>query len=208
MGELIIFAIAVLSIITCIVAFLKTPPNQRYRFTTLQIPIEERLAACPKSAEAVIIRADKKYVLFWQIFTIIVILAIACFHYWSEQFEYPQCLHIFGYRHIYVLFIFVIFIMPLGLFFLSINFIQTGIKIFKTGYFPPLDTKVITDKIAKKGLSSKIIGIFIILVPLLFLYCGYYAINFYQSFFGDMDLYEIRKVIEIYCEQSQNFINK
>jgi hypothetical protein len=140
MGELIIFGLAGLSIIACIVAFIKTPPNQRYRFTAPQIPIEERLAACPKNAEAVIIKADKRRFLFRFVPALIVALLYGFLNMWAKQFAQPQCVKLFALSLGYISTIMMFYLVPLGLFAISIDSIRRGIKILKTGYYPLLDS--------------------------------------------------------------------
>jgi hypothetical protein len=108
MSTWIILGLAGLGIIAAIVAFFKTPSNKRYRFSTPQIPIEERLVACPKNAEAVIIRADKKRFLLRVLPFYIFLGVLALLNYWSKHY-FPlesECGKLF---HGYVSFILVFY---------------------------------------------------------------------------------------------------
>jgi hypothetical protein len=159
MSTWIILGLAGLGIISAIIAFLKTPRNQRYRFSTPQIPIEERLATYPKSAEAVIIKADKKRFclkVYLPFFIICGILLI--FNYWSKHYFSPGTECAVTFRS-YVSFIMVFYVIPGSTLIFSVFIARIGLKILKTGYFPLLDSVVFKDTIAKKGMISKVIGI-------------------------------------------------
>ncbi len=160
MGELIIFGLAGLSIIACIVAFIKTPSNQRFRFSTPQIPIEERLAACHKSAEAIIIKADKRRFLIRFLPAFIIALLFGFLNMWAKQFAQPQCVKLFAFSLGYISTIMMFYLVPLGCFAISVDSIRRGIKILKTGYYPLLDSVHFQDTISKKGLQSKLQGVF------------------------------------------------
>jgi hypothetical protein len=203
MSTWIILGLAGLGIISAIIAFLKTLRNQRYRFTTPQIPIEERLAACPKSAEAVIIKADKRRFLVRFVPALIVAVSYGFLNMWAKQFAEPQCAKLFAFSLGYISTVMMLYFMPLGLFVISIDSIRKGIKILKTGYFPLLDSVHFQDTISQKGIQSKLQGVFFVLIPILFLICAYQINNLHHVLYKDMDMLEIQEFMDKNCEKTK-----
>jgi hypothetical protein len=50
-----VIGLAVLGIVAAIAAFLRTPPERRYRVFYPYISLEQQLKTCPESAQAVLI---------------------------------------------------------------------------------------------------------------------------------------------------------
>ncbi len=83
MGEWIISGAAALSILACLIAFIKTPSDQRYRF--LPLTLEERLASYQAKAQAVIIKANKKQAIINALPALCLALTLIAFDLWSKS---------------------------------------------------------------------------------------------------------------------------
>ncbi len=164
-GTWAITAFAVLGIGAAIANFLKTPRERRYR--GIPAPsIEERLKACPASAQAVIIRADKKRALIKAAPYVVLALPPTLFVLWLRTVSYPECARLLEFNAAYLSLLLVCYGLPVGLFILSLSFFPTGIRTVRTGYYPPLDAAVFSDTIAKKGAPSIIRGVMLLAFPI------------------------------------------
>lgn len=200
MSTWIILGFAGLGIISAIIAFLKTPPNRRYRFSTPQIPIEERLAACPKKAEAVIIKANKKRFLVNLIPVLCFCVVLYVFLFFTKAIPDKQCEKIFGINLAYLYMVILAYVLPMSVFIISLFVFKRGLKTIMTGYFLPLDSIVFKDTIARKGFLSMFLGVIALISPVLGGYTIYLGHNLHQAFTkGDKSAFLIQ--LEAKCQK-------
>ena len=83
---------------------------------------------------------------------------------------------------------------------MSILYLETGIKIIKTGYSPPLDSVVFRDTIAKKGAVSTIRGVVILVFPVFALFVVYLCNNAFTAVTGGKNMHEIVEMLEAKCQ--------
>jgi len=193
-----IIAFAVLGIGAAIANFLKTPREQRYRGISSPT-IEERLKACPESAQAVIIGADKKRALLKAAPYAVIALPPILFVLWLKTLSYPECASLFGFNAAYLSLLLVSYGLPVGLFILSLSFFPTGIRTVTTGYYPPLDTAILSDTIAKKGPISMIRGVVLLLLPLLMLFLVSTGNDLYTTMASGKNMQQITEKMESKC---------
>jgi hypothetical protein len=193
-----IIAFAVLGIGAAIANFLKTPREQRYRGISAPT-IEERLKAYPESAQAVIIRADKRRVLLKTVPYVVFALPPTLFVLWLETLSHPECTRLLGFNAAYLSLLLVCYGLPIGLFILSLSSFPTGIKTVTTGYYPPLDTAVFSDTIAKKGPVSIIRGVVLLVLPILMLFLVSAGNDLYTTMASGKNLQQITEKMESKC---------
>ena len=83
---------------------------------------------------------------------------------------------------------------------MSLLFLGTGIKTIKTGYFPPLDSVVFRDTIAKKGKISTLRGVGLLALPVFSLFTVYLGNNAYTEVTGGKNMHEIIEMLEAKCQ--------
>jgi hypothetical protein len=193
-----IVALAVLGIGAAIANFLKTPREQRYRGIPAS-SIEERLKACPASAQAVIIRADKRRALFIAAPYVVLALPPTLFMSWLKTISHPECARLLEFNAAYLSLLLVCYGLPIGLFLLSLSFFSTGIRTVTTGYYPPLDTAVFSDTIAKKGPVSMIRGVVLLVLPILMLYFVSTGNDLYTAVANGKSMQQITEKMESKC---------
>ena len=195
----IIFALAALGVTAAIVAFVRTPRERRYRSFT-HATLEEQLRNCPESAQAVIIKGDKKQALVRSAPFILIGIVLFGFSWWIENTGYSACAHLLGINAAYISMLIFFYGLPLIFLAVSILYLETGIKIIKTGYSPPLDSVVFRDTIAKKGAVSTIRGVVILVFPVFALFVVYLGNNAFTAVTGGKNMHEIVEMLEAKCE--------
>lgn len=193
-----IVALAVLGIGAAIANFLKTPRMQRYRGISAA-SIEERLKACPASAQAVIIRADKRRALLKAAPYVVLALPPTLFVLWLKNISHPECARLLGFNAAYLSLLLVCYGLPIGLFILSLSFFPAGIGTVRTGYYPPLDAAVFSDTIATKGGLSRIRGVMILAFPILMLMCVSFGNDLYTAMASGKNMQQITEKMESKC---------
>jgi len=193
-----IIAFAVLGIGAAIANFLKTPREQRYRGISAPT-IEERLKACPESAQAVIITADKRHVLMKTVPYVVFALPPTLFVLWLKTLSHPECASLLGFNAAYLSLLLVCYGLPVGLFILSLSFFPRGIRTVTTGYYPPLDTAVFNDTIAKKGPVSMIRGVVLLVLPILILFLVSAGSDLYTTMASGKSIQQIIEKMESKC---------
>jgi hypothetical protein len=193
-----IIAFAVLGIGAAIANFLKTPREQRYR--GIPAPsMEERLKACPPSAQAVLIRADKRRALLKFAPYVILALPPTLFVLWLKTVSHPECARLLEFNAAYLSLLLVSYGVPVGLFIVSLTFIPTGIETVRTGYYPPLDATVFSDTIATKGVPSMIRGVMLLAFPILMLIFVSVGNDLYTSMVSGKNMQQITEKMESKC---------
>jgi hypothetical protein len=199
MGEFIIIAFCIATIALAIVEFLKTPPQKRYRLSS-KLTLEERLAALPVSAEAVVIKADIKRALKNALPAFFLLFPILVFTFLPKIIADYQCEKFLGIHLLYLNMSVLFYWIPFSVLYVSIIGFNKSLKTLKTGYFPPLDSAVLTDTIAKKGNLSKSYGIIGLLLPLLAISMVYVGHGLQQSFTKGKSN-EFKMLIEENCKK-------
>lgn len=165
MSTWIILGIAGLAIMAAIIAFLKPPSHLKYRLRPLTL--EERLAAYPPGIQAVIIKANRKCALMEAIPAFCFGALLLGFLFWTKSLDNRECVRLLGYNVVYLDLLVICYLIPLSVFAMTLSTFRMGLKTIKTGYFPPLDSVQVTDRIAKKGVISRLLGVTLLLLPFL-----------------------------------------
>lgn len=198
MSTWIITALATLGVAAAIVGFLKTPRERRYR-NAPTASIEEQLKEFPESAQAVIIKGNKRRSLLKSAPYIFIGFLLTGFSLWGKNTSHPECVKLLGLNASYIWMLLFCYGLPIGLFILSFLFLGTGLKTIKTGYFPPLDSTVFRDTIAKKGIIPTLRGVTLLALPIFTLYIVYLGNNLYTTVAGEMNMYQITEALDSKC---------
>lgn len=169
----IVIGFSIMGISAAVIAFLKTPKEKRGIKAAFRLnsSAEERLKECPAKAEAVIIKGGR-----WRYITnfapaFIFLLFMFCINFLASIVEAKECIRLFGKNmallHLQFLMLQICYVIPVGFFILSLFTCRMGIKTIRTGYFPPLDSVVPIDTIAKKGFVSLSRGYLLAVLPIL-----------------------------------------
>ena len=199
MSTLVIVGLAALGVSAAIVAFLKTPRERRYRGLA-PVPLEEQLKSFPESAQVVIIKGNKKRALIKSAPYIFIGVVLVGFSMWSKNTGSPECARLLGVNAAYISLLSFCYGAPISILAVSLLFLGTGIKTVRTGYFPPLDSTVFRDTIAKKGALSIFRGVVILVLPIFSLFVVYLGDNAYTTIAGDKSMYEIAAKLEAKCQ--------
>ena len=198
MSVLAIVALAIMGVAAAITAFLRTPRERRYRFVSAP-SLEERLKDCPESMQAVIIKGNRRRWLLKSAPHIFIGAVLFAFTFWSKNTTNVQCAHLLGFNAAYIWLLLFSYGLPIGYLAMSLPVLQMGLKTIKTGYFPPLDSVVFRDTMAKKGAISTLRGVVLLVLPVLTLFVVYLGNNAYTSFAEGKSMYEIVEKLEAKC---------
>ena len=162
-----------LAFVLVVILFLKTPKNERtLKFALKQnrIDLEKKLQSYPSTAQAVIIKGNKKEAFYDSVPMLLyfIIISIPSF-YLSRVVEDPLCHQYFGINGLFLMMILSFYGFQFGFFLMTIGFFKSGLKTVETGYCPPLDSVVSQDTIATKTRWSKLRGYFAMATPFVFL---------------------------------------
>ncbi|MGJ0490045.1 hypothetical protein [Methylobacter sp.] len=199
MSTWIIISLAVLGVGAAIAEFLRTPRERRYRVFP-QASLDEQLKNCPVSAEAVIIKGSKARALVKWVPYIFIGAVLVGFTLWRKSTGNVDCTRLLGINTTYILLLLVCYGLPIGLLVVSSLFVGTGLKTIKTGYFPPLDSVVFKDTIAKKGTISTLRGVVLLVLPVFTLFIVYLGNNAYTVVAGGQNMHEIIEKLEAKCQ--------
>jgi hypothetical protein len=176
----IIVALAVLGTGAAILAFLKTPRERRYR----GISLEERMQRYPPSAQAVIIKADRRRALRKTLPYVVCGLPPGLFVLWIGHTPHAGCETLLGVNAAYIAMLLLCYGLPVGLFLVSLSGARMGMRTLRTGYFPPLDAAVFAPTIATKGALARSRGAALIVLPFVMLYIISLGNDAYAAFAG------------------------
>lgn len=202
MSTWIVLALAVFAVAAAIVAFLRTPREQRYRGVRLA-PLGEQLKNLPDSAQAVIIKGNRRQALVRAVPFIFIGLVLVGFSAWSKNAGGPECVRFLGVNAAYISLLIFCYGLPIVFLAASFVFFGMGMKTIRTGYFPPLDSVVFRDTIAKKGTASTFRGVALVVLPVFGLFFVYLGNNAYTAVAGGMTLQEITEKLEAKCPQQR-----
>lgn len=191
----IIVALAVLGTGAAIVAFLKTPRAQRYQGSSL----EERLKRYPPSAQAVIIKADRKRALRKALPYIVCALPPGLFVLWIGHTPHAGCDTLLGVNVAYLAMLPLCYGLPVGLFLVALSGAWMGMRTLRTGYFPPLDAAVFANTIATKGALARIRGTALIVLPFVMLYIISLGNDAYAAFAGGKSPTQVVETLNAKC---------
>jgi hypothetical protein len=199
MSTWVIAALAIIGLVAAVAAFLKTPRERRYR-SAPPASIEEQLKDCPETAQAVIIKGNKRRALLKSAPYILAGFILVGFALWNKNTTNPECVQLLGLSTAYIWLLLFCYGLPIGFFILSLLFLGTGIKTIKTGYFPPLDSVVLRDTIAKKGTISTLRGVTLLALPVFTLFIMYLGNNAYTAIAGGKNLQQINEKLVAKCQ--------
>jgi len=173
------------------IAFFVMPKQERSRLVR-SVPLEQRLKDYPQSAQAVIIRANKKLSLLKEMPWVVTLSLFSAYTFWFRKLEAPQCVEVLGQNAITIQLLLVCYGLPLAVLTWSLLYVRTGLKTLKTGYYPPLDEKRFADTIATRGWLSTIRGIAILLMPLFSVATLYFGNSAYATLTDTIDWQKVK----------------
>lgn len=194
-----VISFAVMGVAAAIAAILKTPREQWYRVTP-PAPLEEQLKTLPASAQAVIIKGDKRRALIKSAPYILIGIILAIFSIWSNNTSHPECVRLLGINPSYISLLLFCYGLPIGFLGASLADLVTGIKTVKTGRYPPLDSVVFRDTISRKGALSTFRGITLLALPIFALFMVYLGNNTYTAVADGRNMHEIVEKLEAKCQ--------
>ncbi len=194
-----ILALATLGIAASIARFLKTPKEKRYRGSP-PVPLDEQLKTLPASAQAVIIKGNKRRGLIKSAPYILIGIVLVGYSMWIKNTSHPECIRLLGVNASYISLLLFCYGLPIGLLLVSLAYVGAGIKTVKTGRFPPLDAVVFNDTISKKGASSIFRGIFLLALPVFSLFLVYLGNSAYSEISKGKSMHEITENLEAKCQ--------
>jgi hypothetical protein len=200
MGTWAVIGSAALGIAAAIIAFLRTPPERRYRVLSAYISLEEQLKDCPESAQAILIKGNKKRALVKSAPYIFIGTILVGFSLWSKNTGNTECVRLLDINAAYISLLLVCYALPVGFLVVSLLFFGTGVRTIRTGYFPPLDSTVFRDTIAKKGPVSTARGVVLLVLPIFAGFVVYLGNNAYTQIAGGKSMHEIVEKIEAKCQ--------
>ena len=200
MNTWVVIGLAVLGIAAAIAAFLRTPPERRYRVFYPNISLEEQLKACPKSAQAVLVKGNKKRTLVKSAPYIFIGTILVGFSLWSKNTGNPECVRLLDINAAYISLLLVCYVLPVGFLAVSLLLFGTGTRAVRAGYFPPLDSAVFRDTIAKRGPVSTARGVVLLVLPIFAGFVVYLGNDAYAQVAGGKNMHEIVEKLEAKCQ--------
>ena len=195
-----IVALALVGVAGALFAFLKTPVSERYKITfTRKKSIAEELASYPESAQAVLIKGNKKKAILSALPYSWYFVLLVAFTFYIGHVDEKQCVNLFGINtSLWTLLVFC-YGMPVGLVLVSLFHVRTGVRSIVSGYFPPLESVNFNDTIAKKGTLSVVRGWLLVLLPLGAFYTVYYGNHAFTVFTNGQSIHMINEKINATC---------
>ena len=197
-----VVAFALVGVACALIAFFRTPVSERYKTFTRRKSIAEELASCPESAQAVLIKGNKKMAILNTLpyaWYFVLLVAVTLY---IDHAGGIQCSDLFGVStSLWALLVFC-YGMPVGLVLVSLAHVRTGVRSIVSGYFPPLDSVHFSDTIAKKGTLSLIRGWLLVLLPLVAFYLVYYGHHAFTVLTKGIPVYVINEKLRATCGDS------
>ena len=200
MSTWVVIGLAVLGIAAAITAFLRTPPERRYRVFYPYSSLEAQLKACPENAQAILIKGNKKRALVKSAPYIFIGTILTGFILWSKNTGNPECARLLDINVAYLSLLLICYVLPVGFLVVSLLFFGTGMKTIRTGYFPPLDSVLFSDAIAKKGLVSTTRGVVLLVLPIFAGFVVYLGNDAYTQIAKGKNMHEIVEKLEAKCQ--------
>jgi hypothetical protein len=194
-----ILALAVIGVTAAIAVFLKTPKEKRYRGSP-PVPLDEQLKSLPASAQAVIIKGNKRRALIKSSPYFLIGIVLAGYSMWIKDMSHPECMRLMGINASYISLLVLCYGLPIGIFLASLAHVGNGIKTLKTGRFPPLDAAVFNDTISRKGASSVFRGVLLLALPVFSLFLMYLGNSAYSEIAKGKNMHEITESLEAKCQ--------
>ena len=144
---------AVLGITAAVMAFVKTPPEQRFRVR--RPDLEQQRAQCAPDEQAVIIRADWRRALRRDLPWLLVTLPMAAFALWWAATKGQDCAFLFGIGRPRLAIGLVLAFVPLCVVLTMAMALWQARAVLRGGYWPPLDTPLYRDTLARGGRTAR-----------------------------------------------------
>ena len=144
-----VIATAAAGIALAVVAFIRTPPEQRLR--VLRPDVEAQLKASPPEAQAVIIRADRQRALRRDVPILLLTLPVAALFLWIDATQGQACANLLGYNRMRIAIWLLLALPPLLVLAACFATAKQCLLVLRDGYWPPLDSPQYVDTLAVKG---------------------------------------------------------
>jgi hypothetical protein len=155
-ATIIVLALALLAAVAAMMAFLKTPPGER--FPRARRSLQERLAASPADAQAVILRGDWRRALRRDAPWLVAALPLALLAFWFEATRGDACAALFGASRTRIAVLGLVYGLPVLLALTAIPTLREGIRLIRGGHWPPLDSVPYVDTLAVAGPRIRLRG--------------------------------------------------
>lgn len=195
-----IVVFALFGVTGAFIAFLKTPPSERFTVFSKAKSIEEQLASYPDSAKAVLIKSRRKKAILNSLPYSSYFVLLTTTTLYIGIIEKSQCAHMAGVSTSLLSLLIFCYGMPAGLLLASLFYISTGVRSIKSGYFPPIESVHFSDTIATKGVFSMIRGWLLIVLPIAALYSVYYGHYVYTVATNDEPFLIINERLKAKCK--------
>ena len=195
-----IVIVAIIGVVLAMVAFIRTPKEEKFKLKPKQKTILEELESTPKNQMEKLIKGDKKKAFLYFLPLMTYFAFIAAMMAYISNVGVDECARILNINTAILSLILFCYGLTTGIFLFSLMYLKTGINTVKTGYFPPLDSVQFRDTIATKGVVSKIRGYVCIALPILSLYFIYYGHYTFTQFTKGGGIHELQESIEEKCK--------
>lgn len=193
-----VLGFAVLGIGAAVIHILQTPRKERYWFHR-QKPMTEQLVAYPENVEAVLVKGDKKRFLLLCSPVILIGAPLIIFTVFLHVTDEAICTNLFGINVSIIALVEISYVVPILALIATLLYCEVGIRSLKSGYFPPLDSVLFSDTIAKKGFVSRIRGVAFVLSPLLGIFLVYQGHQAYMQITDGLTYEEFSGKLQIEC---------
>lgn len=152
--------------------------------------------------EIKIIKANKTAAFKYYLPLIIAVAVLTSFIFNLKLSKNICCDHIFGINMLYLDIIFITYIFPIFFLLCSMWSFYIGCKVIKHKYYPPLDLPVFVDVKSRKGKLSTIKGVFLMFLPLVFIWITFLGFKSYSAFSKGRSPHEMITSYESSCKES------
>jgi hypothetical protein len=144
---------AVVGIVAAVMAFLKTPPERRFR--VMRPDLEQQRVQCPPDERAVIIRADRARAFRRDLPWLLLTLPMAAFAMWWSATDGEACASLFGVGRPRLATFLVLTVVPFTIVLTMGLSLWQARAVLRGGYWPPLDTPLYQDALARGGAVAR-----------------------------------------------------
>lgn len=191
--------LSILGITAAIIQFWRTPVHLRYRIFSRAASIEEKVKSYPASAGAVIIKVQKKRALAHSVALLLPLAIMVLVEKTHISGVDRACSELFGLNKAFLRILMVSYGIPLVMMNLAFYTAWLGVKGFLGGYFPPLDSAWMHDRVAVRGWRATLRSSVCVLLVFLGVAGLYNGHTLYQSVSGGKAMNTVVAELEAKC---------